>query len=213
MALIQALLMPAERHHTPRRHPSASHTPTNLPSASNSQEAMGSVSSLIAHRSGPAYMERQYRPVDIGPEPGTSRLHRTTLGATSCLGSSDTSQDPLLSSLTPPGNRKPLMVIGSSKDSGTNGNYSYLNQHYVGDWNENHVANGSPRAGIDLEEAKEGQLGSLNGNVGGAPPKLVLVSGKLEKVSMTLSRLYGTVIQFPQFTVDQSTLSNTIRKK
>nr|XP_029485168.1 leucine zipper putative tumor suppressor 2 homolog [Oncorhynchus nerka]XP_029485169.1 leucine zipper putative tumor suppressor 2 homolog [Oncorhynchus nerka]XP_029485170.1 leucine zipper putative tumor suppressor 2 homolog [Oncorhynchus nerka] len=186
MALIQAPPMPAERHHTPglngspRRHPSASHTPTNRPStspASNSQEAMGSVSSLIAHRPGPAYLECQYRPVDIGPEPGTSRLHRTTLGATSCLGSSDTSQDPLLSSLTPPGNRKPLMVIGSSKDSGTNGNYSYLNQHYVGDWNDNHVANGSPRTGIDTE----GQLGSLNGNVGGAPPKLVLVSGKLEK--------------------------------
>ncbi|KAK6329233.1 hypothetical protein J4Q44_G00012110 [Coregonus suidteri] len=190
MALIQALPMPAERHHTPglngtpHRRPSAPYTPPNPPStspASNSQEAMGSVSSLVAHRPGPAHLAHQYRPVDIGPEPGTSRLHRTTLGATSCLGSSDTSQDQLLSSLTPPGNRKPLMVIGSSKDSRTNGNYSYLNQHYEGDWNDNHVAHGSPRTGIDTEEAKEGQLESLNGNVGGAPPKLVLVSGKLEK--------------------------------
>ncbi|XP_029540260.1 leucine zipper putative tumor suppressor 2 homolog [Oncorhynchus nerka] len=187
MALIQALSLPAECHHTPglsgnpRPRPSAPHTPTNVPSTSNSQEAMGSVSSLIAQRPGPAHLVRHYRPVDVVPEPGATRLHRTTLGATSCLASFDTSQDPLLSSLTPPGNRKPLMVIGSSKDSGTNGNYSYLNQDYVGDWNDNTVVHGSPGTGIDTGEAKDRQLGSLNGNVEEPPPKLVPVSGKLEK--------------------------------
>eukprot|EP00063_Salmo_salar_P037626 XP_014012461.1 PREDICTED: leucine zipper putative tumor suppressor 2 homolog [Salmo salar] len=173
MALVQALSIPTERL------PSAPHTPPNLPS--NSQEAMGSVSSLIAQRPGPAHLVHHYRPVDVVPEPGTTRLHRTTLGATSCLASLDTSQDPLLSSLTPPGNRKPLMVIGSSKDSGTNGNYSYLNQDYVGDWNDNTVVHGSPGTGIDTGEAKDRQLGSLNGNVEEPPPKLVPVSGKLEK--------------------------------
>ncbi|XP_029619972.1 leucine zipper putative tumor suppressor 2 homolog [Salmo trutta] len=173
MALVQALSIPTERL------PSAPHTPPNLPS--NSQEAMGSVSSLIAQRPGPAHLVRHYRPVDVVPELGTTRLHRTTLGATSCLASLDTSQDPLLSSLTPPGNRKPLMVIGSSKDSGTNGNYSFLNQDYVGDWNDNTVVHGSPGTGIDTGEAKDRQLGSLNGNVEEPPPKLVPVSGKLEK--------------------------------
>ncbi|XP_020316464.2 leucine zipper putative tumor suppressor 2 homolog [Oncorhynchus kisutch] len=187
MALVQALSIPAECHHTPglsgnpRPLPSAPHTPPNLPSTSNSQEAMGSVSSLIAQRPGPAHLVRHYRPVDVVPEPGATRLHRTTLGATSCLASFDTSQDPLLSSLTLPGNRKPLMVIGSSKDSGTNGNYSYLNQDYVGDWNDNTVVHGSHGTGIETGEAKDRQLGSLNGNVEEPPPKLVPVSGKLEK--------------------------------
>uniref|UniRef100_A0A3P8XYG9 Leucine zipper tumor suppressor 2 homolog n=1 Tax=Esox lucius TaxID=8010 RepID=A0A3P8XYG9_ESOLU len=180
MALVQALPVTAERHHTPRRRPSGPHTSPDLPTTSSaSQDAMGSVSSLIAQRSGPVHLESHYRPLGVASEPGASRPPRSTLGATSCLASSHTSLDLLISGVTPPGNRKPL--IGSSQDSGTNGNNSYLNQDFLGDWNDNHVAYGSPGTGIDPEEPKEGQLGGLNGKMGGPPPKLVPVSGKLEK--------------------------------
>ncbi|KAJ7987532.1 hypothetical protein DPEC_G00327470 [Dallia pectoralis] len=138
---------------------------------------MGSVSSLISQRPGLVHLESHYRPVGVASEQGTSRPPRTTLGATSCLASSRTSLDPLISDVTPPGYRKPL--IGSSQESATNGNYSYLDQDFV-DWNDNQVAHGG--SGTDLEEAREeGQLGSLNRNMGGPPPKLVPVSGKLEK--------------------------------
>ncbi|KAL0984264.1 hypothetical protein UPYG_G00139190 [Umbra pygmaea] len=181
MALVQAPPGPAEQHHTPRRRLSAPHTPPSLPSTSsaiNSQEAMGSVSSLISHRPGHAHLECHYQPLGVGSEPGASRLHRTALGATSCLASSDTSRETLVRSVTPPGKRKPL--IGSSQDTGTNEDY-YLTQDYVGDWNENHVIYRSPQTRICTQVANEGQLESLNSNMGGPPPKLVPVSGKLEK--------------------------------
>lgn len=50
----------------------------------------------------------------------------------------------------------------------------------VGDWNDNHVvAIGSPCS--DSEEQRNNR--GLNGNIGGPPPKLIPVSGKLEKAS------------------------------
>ncbi|XP_028332429.1 leucine zipper putative tumor suppressor 2 homolog [Gouania willdenowi] len=57
-----------------------------------------------------------------------------------------------------------------------NGNYSYLSEDYVDDWNDNHVMVGHLRSDTDQVET----LG-INGNVGCAPPKLIPVSGKLEK--------------------------------
>lgn len=174
MALVQALPISTAEHHTPTRsgarvrHPSGPHSPPAAPPPS--LEAMGSVSSLIATR--PTYQEHHSRPAaDLG-----ARLRRPTPGATH-LGA-DTFQDPQPRSLTPPSKRETTTVSNKTlqKDRG-NGNYSYLNVDYVEDWNDNHVAPSSP--GSDAEEAKE-SLGP-NGNMGGPPPKLVPVSGKLEK--------------------------------
>lgn len=66
---------------------------------------------------------------------------------------------------------------GQEKESG-NGNHTYLNEEFLGDWNDNHVT-ASP--GSELDGTKEGP--GLNGNMGGPPPKLIPVSGKLERVS------------------------------
>ncbi|XP_061612032.1 leucine zipper putative tumor suppressor 2 homolog isoform X2 [Phyllopteryx taeniolatus] len=54
--------------------------------------------------------------------------------------------------------------------------------NYVDDWNDHHMAPASPTRYQD--EIKEG----LNGNVGGPPPKLIPVSGKLEKMEKTVLR-------------------------
>ncbi|CDQ63967.1 unnamed protein product [Oncorhynchus mykiss] len=60
-----------------------------------------------------------------------------------------------------------------------NGNYGFVTEVVtVGDWNDNHVvADGSPCS--DSEEQRDNR--GLNGNIGGPPPKLIPVSGKLEK--------------------------------
>lgn len=154
------------------RHPSGPASPTPTAAPSSSLDAMGSVSSLIATRPG-AYQDHRSG-VELG-----SRNRRPTPGAT-CLGS-NSPQDPLLQSHTPSSKRQTTTASsrGMEKESG-NGNYTYLNEDYVGDWNDNHVTPTSP--GSDADETKEA-LG-LNGNMGGPPPKLVPVSGKLEKVSL-----------------------------
>lgn len=62
----------------------------------------------------------------------------------------------------------------------SNGNYAYSGEEVVvvGDWNDNVVlAATSPCS--DSEEQKEHK--ALNGNIGGPPPKLIPVSGQLEK--------------------------------
>lgn len=130
---------------------------------------MGSVSSLIAARPGP-YQDHQ-----SGAEMG-ARVRRPTPGA-ACLGS-ESLQEPSLQSRSPPVKKQSSTTScrGLEKESG-NGNYTYLTDEYVGDWNDNHVAPASP--GSDADGMGEG----LNGNAG-APPKLIPVSGKLEKVSL-----------------------------
>ncbi|KAM3842825.1 leucine zipper putative tumor suppressor 2 homolog [Diretmus argenteus] len=175
MALVQAPPVSAEHHHNPghgggarRRHPSGpSSSPTTAPSSS--LDAMGSVSSLIAARPG-AYQDHHRSGVELG-----ARIRRPTPGAT-CLGPDSPRDSLLLQSHTPPGKRQQTSSRSMEKESG-NGNYTYLNEDYVGDWNDNHVTLVSP--GSDADETKGG-LG-LNGNMGGPPPKLVPVSGKLEK--------------------------------
>ncbi|CAG5903951.1 unnamed protein product [Menidia menidia] len=161
MALVQALPISAEPR-TPghgggarRRHRSGPSPPINLlPPA---LDPMGSVSSLVA--------SRPYQDHRSGVEPG-ARVRRPPAGP-SCLGS-ESPQDPLRHSSA-------TSSRGLEKESG-NGNYTYANEDYVGDWNDNHVARTSP--GCDADETRG--LG-LNGNMGGPPPKLIPVSGKLEK--------------------------------
>ncbi|XP_010868355.2 leucine zipper putative tumor suppressor 2 homolog [Esox lucius] len=63
---------------------------------------------------------------------------------------------------------------GGGGDAG-NGNQGFVT---VGDWNDNRaVTVGSPCSDSDEQKDKRG----LNGNIGGPPPKLIPVSGKLEK--------------------------------
>ncbi|XP_022598399.1 leucine zipper putative tumor suppressor 2 homolog [Seriola dumerili] len=173
MALVQALPISAEPHNpglsggARRRHTSGPSPPINAPPPST-LDPMGSVSSLIAARPGP------YQDHRSGVELG-ARLRRPTPGA-SCLGS-ESPQDPLLQNIPPLKKQSSTTSSrGLEKESG-NGNYTYLNEDFVGDWNENHVTPASP--GSDADETKEGS--GLNGNMGGPPPKLIPVSGKLEK--------------------------------
>ncbi|XP_040922841.1 leucine zipper putative tumor suppressor 2 homolog isoform X2 [Toxotes jaculatrix] len=173
MALVQALPISAEPHNpglsggARRRHPSGPSPPINAPPPST-LDPMGSVSSLIATRPGP------YQDHRSGVELG-ARVRRPTPGA-SCLGS-ESPQDPLLQSIPPLKKQSSTTSSrGLEKESG-NGNYTYLNEDYVGDWSENHIIPASP--GSDADETKEGS--GLSVNMGGPPPKLIPVSGKLEK--------------------------------
>ena len=76
------------------------------------------------------------------------------------------------------------VVAANSSGSGGagNGNYKHgLEEVVVGDWNHNLVlAPVSPCS--DSEESRDNR--ALNGNIGGPPPKLIPVSGQLEKVSL-----------------------------
>lgn len=176
MALVQALPISAEprnpglsggarRRHASGPSPPASAQPSTL-------DPMGSVSSLIPARPGPYHTDHRSG-VELG-----ARVRRPTPGA-SCLGS-ESPQDPLLQGIPPLKKQSSTTSSrGQEKESG-NGNYTYLNEDYVGDWNDNQVTPGSP--GSDVDEIKEGLR--LNGNMGGPPPKLIPVSGKLEKVSL-----------------------------
>lgn len=173
MALVQALPISAEPHNpglsggARRRHTSGPSPPITAPPPST-LDPMGSVSSLIAARPGP------YQDHRSGVELG-ARVRRPTPGA-SCLGS-ESPQDPLLQSIPPLKKQSSTTSSrGLEKETG-NGNYTYLNEDYIGDWNDNHVTPASP--GSDADELKEGS--GVNGNMGGPPPKLIPVSGKLER--------------------------------
>lgn len=178
MALVQALPLSAEPHNpglsvgARRRHPSGSPPPINaLPST---REPMGSVSSLIAARPGP------YLDPHSGAELG-ARARRQTPGAPR-LGS-ESPQDPLLHSILPL--KKQGSTASSRGPERENGNYTYVNEDYVDDWNDNYVTAASP--GNHMDEIKGGS--GINGNLEGPPPKLIPVSGKLEKVSRLISNI------------------------
>lgn len=130
---------------------------------------MGSVSSLI---SGRAYAEHHCRPGELGAR------SRKPVQAASCFRTAG-SQERLVGG-PPPAHKQPSACGGGTAIAVGNANYAYLNEDFVGDWNDNHAAPGSP--GSDQEEAREG--GASNGTLGGPPPKLVPVSGKLEKVGV-----------------------------
>ncbi|XP_016112246.1 leucine zipper putative tumor suppressor 2 homolog [Sinocyclocheilus grahami] len=169
MALVQALPVPTD-------HPKPSADIQQCCSVSHSHTVaaagtMGSVSSLI---SGRTYQERHCRAAsDFGakyrkPTPATScfRQQEGTLRSAS-------SQEQLLTRQPPlPAKNKSSALISAG-----NGNYGYLSDEPVGDWNDNHVTPCSPSS--DTEEPPDNR--GMNGNIGGPPPKLIPVSGKLEK--------------------------------
>lgn len=167
MALVQALPVSAEPHNqgvsgrARRRH-------TSGPSPPAAPEPMGSVSSLVANRPGP-YPDH-HSAVELG-----ARVRRQAAG-TSCLGC-ESPQDPLLQSILPPEKQSCTASSGEQEKEGGNGNYTFLNEEYVDEWNDDNPPAISPGS----DEIREGS--GLNGNMGGPPPRLVPVSGKLERVS------------------------------
>ncbi|TNN84827.1 Leucine zipper putative tumor suppressor 2 [Liparis tanakae] len=163
MALVQAPPTSAEPHNPGfgggprRRHPSSSSPPTNAPPST--LDPMGSVSSIIAPPR-PAHYHDHRSVGELG-----ARIRRPPATA-SCLGVEPPLDSLLLHSST-------ASIKGLETEGG---NYTYLNEVYIGDWNDNHVPRASP--GSDADETKGS---GLNGNMGGPPPKLIPVSGKLEK--------------------------------
>ncbi|KAJ0016147.1 hypothetical protein NQD34_014437 [Periophthalmus magnuspinnatus] len=167
MALVQALPMSADAH-TPglsggarRRHHSNPSPPTNPPPSA--LEPMGSVGSLVPSRTVPYQDHRS----DLG-----ARVRKVTPGNAGF--GLEASIDALVPNHTSP--MKKQGATGSSRGQEVEkGHYTYLNEEYVDDWNENL---GNPICpGGETDDIKEG----FNGNMGGPPPKLIPVSGKLEK--------------------------------
>ncbi|XP_026134644.1 leucine zipper putative tumor suppressor 2 homolog [Carassius auratus] len=169
MALVQALPVPTD-HPKPsadiQQCRSVSHSPIVAAAGT-----MGSVSSLI---SGRTYQERHCQAAS-----NFGGKYRKPTPATSCFRQqegtlrSSSSQEQLLTRQPP----LPAKKKSSAPISTGNGNYGYLSDEPVGDWNDNHVTTYSPSS--DTEEPPDNR--GMNGNIGGPPPKLVPVSGKLEK--------------------------------
>lgn len=207
MALVQAL--PVTDHPNPgldvqQCRPLSSHSPSGPCSGTcgpcSPGTAMGSVSSLI---SGRTYQERHCRaasefitkPRRSTPATSCFRLQDNTLRSGSSLEQllviSSQSQ-PQAQVLPPPLPTKKHPRPGNSAGAGgtesvagavgggTNGNFGYVSDEVVvGDWNDNLVvAATSPCS--DSDDQRDNR--TLNGNIGGPPPKLIPVSGQLEKV-------------------------------
>lgn len=152
---------------------------------------MGSVSSLI---SGRTYQERHCRaasefatkPRRSTPATSCFRLQDNTLRSGSSLEQllviSNQTQ-PQAQVLPPPLPTKKQPRPGNSAGAaggGTNANFGYVNNEVVvGDWNDNLVV-AAPSPCSDSEDQRDNR--TLNGNIGGPPPKLIPVSGQLEKV-------------------------------
>ena len=138
-----------------------------------SLETMGSVSSLVAPRPAP-YHERQRRTTVGGGEQGARHTRRATPGTG--LGP-DSPQDALLllrRSPPPPVKRQSSATAGRTDDA-----YAYLNEEYVEDWTVSQVTPPS-LSGLPADEVNGGA--GWGGTLGGPPPKLVPISGKLEMV-------------------------------
>ncbi|XP_062381770.1 leucine zipper putative tumor suppressor 2 homolog [Sardina pilchardus] len=153
--------------------PSDHRRPVTAPSPPppDANAAMGSVSSLIASRT--AFPSRP------GPEvTGVSARHhrRPTHAATGRYHPQDITHEPLLGVVSggAGGKRQPLVASGQ-----THRHRTYLSDDFPGeDWEERHVAPAPPSPGNDMEEVmgRPARSGS-----DGAPPRLVPVSGKLER--------------------------------
>ncbi|XP_061914061.1 leucine zipper putative tumor suppressor 2a [Entelurus aequoreus] len=195
MALVQAF--PVTDHPNPSL--DAQPLPSqSAPASCSTTTAMGSVSSLI---SGRTYQERHCR----AASEFTAKARRST-PATSCFrlqdntlrsGSSleqllviNNQAQPQAKILPPPLPTKKQPRPGNSTEGGSlttagatgggiNKNLGCVtNDMVVGDWNDNLVvATASPYS--DSEDQKDNR--TLNGNIGGPPPKLIPVSGQLEK--------------------------------
>ncbi|XP_071336676.1 leucine zipper putative tumor suppressor 2a [Trachinotus anak] len=199
MALVQALPLTVTDHPNPglevhQCRPLSTHSPSSPSSGPcgpcSSGTAMGSVSSLI---SGRTYQERHCRaasefttkPRRSMPATSCFRLQDNTLRSGSSLEQllviSNQTQ-PQAQVLPPPLPTKKQPRPGNSAGAaggGTNGNFGYVSDEVVvGDWNDNLVvAAASPCS--DSEDQRDNR--TLNGNIGGPPPKLIPVSGQLEK--------------------------------
>ncbi|XP_068183622.1 leucine zipper putative tumor suppressor 2a [Antennarius striatus] len=204
MALVQALPVTVTDHPNPgldvqQCRPRTSHSPSGpCPGPCgpcSSGTAMGSVSSLI---SGRTYQERHCRAASEFTKsrrsmPATScfRLQDNTLRSGSSLEQllviSNNSHTQVLPPPLPtkkqprPGN---AAVAGGGTVAGAvggsaNGNYGHVSgELVVGDWNDNVVpAATSPCS--DSEDQRDNR--TLNESIGGPPPKLIPVSGQLEK--------------------------------
>lgn len=174
----------------------------SIPSTSgpcvNPATAMGSVSSLIS--TGRTYQERHCRaasefstkPRRSTPSTSCFRLPDNTLRSGSSLEQllviSNHSQ-PQAQLLPPPLPTKKHPRPGNTGGSGapagatgglSNGNYGYASEEVVlEDWNDNVVLAATTSPCSDSEEQKDNR--AVNGNIGGPPPKLIPVSGQLEK--------------------------------
>ncbi|XP_026165467.1 LOW QUALITY PROTEIN: leucine zipper putative tumor suppressor 2 homolog [Mastacembelus armatus] len=204
MALVQAL--PVTDHPNPgldvqQCRPLSSHSPSAPCSGPcgpcSPGTAMGSVSSLI---SGRTYQERHCRagsefnakPRRSTPATSCFRLQDNTLRSGSSLEQllvvSNQSQPQVLPPPLPtkkqprPGNSAGAYrseTVAGAVGGGSNGKLEYVSDEVVvGDWNDNLVvAAASPCS--DPEDQRDNR--TLNGNIGGPPPKLIPVSGQLEK--------------------------------
>uniref|UniRef100_A0A8C6USU9 Leucine zipper putative tumor suppressor 2 homolog n=1 Tax=Neogobius melanostomus TaxID=47308 RepID=A0A8C6USU9_9GOBI len=169
MALVQALPVSVTDHPVAGLEAEPSPPGPCYGPCTNSGTAMGSVSSLI---SGRTYQERHCR---AASEFSTKPKRSTP--ATSCFRLPDNTlrSGSSLEQLGAPSGA-PIGAAGGV----SNGSYAYTSEEVVatGDWNDDVVlAATSPCS--DSEEQKEHK--ALNGNIGGPPPKLVPVSGQLEK--------------------------------
>ncbi|XP_053306367.1 leucine zipper putative tumor suppressor 2 [Spea bombifrons] len=159
MATVQAL--PTSIDATPEDSIAESHSKAESP---DPLDSMGSVSSLISGRS---YHDKQCRASEFnGKSRKAVNMPNFFKPQEGLLKSNYTSQDPIFNGLP---TKKPCAAT-----SGSNGNYVYVNEDFKGDWQE---AANSPSS--DAEDVREER--SLNGNIRGPPPKLIPVSGKLEK--------------------------------
>uniref|UniRef100_A0A4W4G411 Leucine zipper putative tumor suppressor 2 homolog n=1 Tax=Electrophorus electricus TaxID=8005 RepID=A0A4W4G411_ELEEL len=172
MALVQALPVPCDRPKSSvdiQLCHATSHSPL-VPTGGT----MGSVSSLI---SGRTYQERHC--CAASDFSGKSRKPTAVAAATSCFRQRDgtlrstSSQEQLL--IHPPA--PPTKGRTSALVAAGNGNYSYVGEDVVCDWSDHHTAVCSPCS--DSEEPRDNR--TVNGNLGGPPPKLIPVSGRLEK--------------------------------
>ncbi|XP_042080731.1 leucine zipper putative tumor suppressor 2a [Haplochromis burtoni] len=211
MALVQALPLTVSDHPNPgldiqQCRPLSSHSPSGPCSGPcghcTSDTAMGSVSSLI---SGRTYQERHCRaasefntkPRRSTPATSCFRLQDNTLRSGSSLEQLlviSNRTEPQAQVLPPPLPTKKQPRPGNSAGTGgggtvagtvggvggsTNGNFGYVSKEVVvGDWNDNLVLTAASPCS-DSEDQKDNR--TLNGNIGGPPPKLIPVSGQLEK--------------------------------
>ncbi|CAL8282011.1 unnamed protein product [Merluccius merluccius] len=176
MALVQPLPVSSE-HHKPglgggnrSRRPSGPGSPSGPAPPPPSLENMGSVSSLIAPRPAP-YHDRQCR---VTVDQSTRHTRRPTPGAG--LGPDSPTDPLLLLRRSPPPPVKRQNSASSGRSAGNDENYAYLNEEYVGDWTVRRVT--PPSLTGPPDEVKSGA--GWNGTMGGPPPKLVPISGKLE---------------------------------
>ncbi|XP_030045027.1 leucine zipper putative tumor suppressor 2 homolog [Microcaecilia unicolor] len=137
------------------------------------QTAMGSVSSLI---SGRPYHDKQYKVTEFGVKcRKAAQVQSFFRQQDGLLKNGYAPQDPVCHGLP---SKKPCSVSGGS------GSYAYVSEDPKREWNES-ASPSSPCS--DTDDIREER--SLNGNIKGPPPKLIPVSGKLEKnIEKTLIR-------------------------